>query len=258
MISPRVAGRPRRIPQATVSRLPLYLRALGEMSEGRIATVSSEAIATESGVNAAIVRKDLSHLGSYGTRGSGYDVDLLLGRIAAELGVNQDQPVVIVGLGNLGRALANYGGFSSRGFRVAALLDSDPAKVGEVIAGVRVRSLEDLPMVALAERPAIAVIATPAPAAQTVVDRLVSVGVSSILNFAPTLVQVPRGVSVRQVDLSTELQILSFYQRRRDQGLATPPEGQPATKSSTPPSSQPPPPSLPATPPPPPAARAAS
>lgn len=214
-----------------MSRLPLYLRALADLADARVTTVSSDALAAETGVKAANVRKDLSHLGSFGVRGAGYDVEVLLGRIAQELGVNQDRSVLIVGVGNLGRALANYGGFPSKGFRVVALLDADPAKVGEVVAGMPIRPLDDLAAVAEARCPAIAVIATPAPAAQDVADRLVAVGITSILNFAPTLVQVQRGVSLRQVDLSTELQILSFYQRRRDQGLSTPPEGLPALRS---------------------------
>lgn len=217
----------RRIPRATISRLPLYLRALGALGGSRVVTVSSEGLASETGVNAAQVRKDLSYLGSYGTRGAGYDVEVLAARIAQELGVNRDWGVLIVGVGNLGRALANYGGFSSRGFRMVALVDADPVRAGEVIAGLTVQPLEHLEKVAAGEHPAIAVIATPTSAAQGVADRLVAAGVTSILNFAPILLRVPHGVSLRQVDLSTELQILSYHQRRRVEGLVTPPKGQP-------------------------------
>src|SRR5437588_12611725 len=135
----------RRIPEATVARLPVYLRSLLEMGEAGTTTVSSERLAELAGVNAAKVRKDLSYLGSYGTRGVGYDVEYLLYQINRELGLTQDWPVAIVGLGNLGHALANYRGFLSRGFRVVALVDADPSKVGERIGDLAVRHIEDLP-----------------------------------------------------------------------------------------------------------------
>jgi redox-sensing transcriptional repressor len=205
----------RRIPEATVARLPVYLRCLVEVADAKTATVSSERLAEMAGVNAAKVRKDLSYLGSYGTRGVGYDVEYLLYQISRELGLTQDWPVVIVGLGNLGHALANYNGFSARGFRVVALVDADPAKVGQKIGELAVRHLDELPAIAEADRPAIGIIATPAQAAQDVADRLVTAGVSSILNFAPVVLNVPDGVSLRKVDLSIELQILSFYQQRQ-------------------------------------------
>src|SRR5258708_2875516 len=137
----------RRIPEATVARLPVYLRCLVEVADAKTATVSSERLAEMAGVNAAKVRKDLSYLGSYGTRGVGYDVEYLLYQISRELGLTQDWPVVIVGLGNLGHALANYRGFSARGFRIAALFHSDPAKVGERIGGLAVEPLRDLPRI---------------------------------------------------------------------------------------------------------------
>src|SRR5687768_7814578 len=173
----------RRIPEATVARLPVYLRSLVEMADAKTTTISSERLAELAGVNAAKVRKDLSYLGSYGTRGVGYDVEFLLYQISRELGLTQDWPVVIVGLGNLGHALANYRGFMARGFRIVALVDADPSKVGEPIGDLTVRHLDDLPEVAEQEHPAIGVIATPAPAAQSVADRLVAAGVSAILNF---------------------------------------------------------------------------
>jgi redox-sensing transcriptional repressor len=195
--------------------LPVYLRCLLEVADTKTATVSSERLADMAGVNAAKVRKDLSYLGSYGTRGVGYDVEFLLYQISRELGLTQDWPVVIVGLGNLGHALANYKGFSARGFRVVALVDADPSKVGERIGDLDVQHLDDLPAIAEAERPAIGVIATPAGAAQAVADQLVAAGVSAILNFAPTVLTVPPDVSIRKVDLSIELQILSFYQQRQ-------------------------------------------
>jgi redox-sensing transcriptional repressor len=187
------------------------------MAEQRIPTVSSERLAEMAGVNAAKVRKDFSYLGSYGTRGVGYDVEYLLFQISRELGLTQDWPVVIVGVGNLGAALANYRGFSARGFRIVALVDADPSKCGNDVGGLIVEPLPDLPRIVTERRVAIGIIATPASAAQEVAGLLVSAGVTSILNFAPTVIAVPPGVSLRKVDLSIELQILSFYQQRRDE-----------------------------------------
>jgi redox-sensing transcriptional repressor len=223
----------RRIPEATVARLPIYLRILYDLAADRVASVSSERLAELAGVNAAKVRKDLSYLGSYGTRGVGYEVDYLTYQMSRELGLTHDWPVVIVGAGNLGQALANYAGFDERGFPVAAVVDIDPAKVGTTIGRVSVRHIDDLPELVGAGH-AIGVIATPAGAAQDAADRLVGAGVTAILNFAPQILAVPRGVSVRKVDLAVELQILSFYQRRRSLGpisavVDDPPPGHPAS-----------------------------
>jgi redox-sensing transcriptional repressor len=209
------------IPDATVARLPVYLRALNALAEQDVSTVSSEELAAATGVNSAKLRKDLSHLGSYGTRGVGYDVEYLVYQVSRELGLTQDWPVLIVGAGNLGRALANYGGFASRGFRIAALLDCDPRVVGTVIAHHKVRSDAEIEQVIDHFQVSIGVIATPAAAAQNVCDRLVAAGVTSILNFAPVVLNVPSGVDVRKVDLSIELQILAFHAQRR----ALAPEG---------------------------------
>ncbi|MET1003473.1 MAG: redox-sensing transcriptional repressor Rex [Acidimicrobiia bacterium] len=205
----------RRIPEATVARLPLYYRALLETAERQVATISSERLAELAGVNAAKVRKDLSYLGSYGTRGVGYDVEYLLHEISRELGLTRDWPVMIVGVGNLGRALANYRGFGARGFQVMAVVDADPQLVGRSVADLAVESIDDLDTIVAERQIAIAILATPAAAAQEMADRLVAAGVRSILNFAPTVLTVPEGVSLRKVDLAIELQILSFYQLRR-------------------------------------------
>ena len=213
-------GPERGIPEATVARLPIYLRALITLADRGIATCSSEELATAAGVNSAKLRKDLSYLGSYGTRGVGYDVEYLRYQIAREIGVTQDWPVVIVGIGNLGHALANYSGFTSRGFRIVALLDSDPARVGEQVAGMAIRGTDDLEAVVAEHGVAIGVIATPAPAAQGVCDRLVGAGVTSILNFAPTVLSVADGVDVRKVDLSIELQILAYHVQRKAMSAA--------------------------------------
>ena len=198
-----------------MTRLPVYLRILYELANDHIPNVSSERLAELAGVNAAKVRKDLSYLGSYGTRGVGYDVEYLLYQMSRELGLTRDWPVIIVGAGNLGQALANYGGFGERGFPMEALVDIDPAKVGTKVSGTIVRHLDDLPDIVPAKGGTIGVIATPPAAAQEAADRLVRAGVTSILNFAPVVLTVPRGVSLRKVDLAVEMQILSFYQQRR-------------------------------------------
>ncbi|MFD7083273.1 redox-sensing transcriptional repressor Rex [Streptomyces sp. NPDC002181] len=211
----RPATRSRGIPEATVARLPLYLRALTALSERSVPTVSSEELAAAAGVNSAKLRKDFSYLGSYGTRGVGYDVEYLVYQISRELGLTQDWPVVIVGIGNLGAALANYGGFSARGFRVAALIDADPAMAGKPVAGMPVQHTDDLEKIISENGVSIGVIATPAGAAQQVSERLIAAGVTSILNFAPTVLSVPDGVDVRKVDLSIELQILAFHEQRK-------------------------------------------
>jgi redox-sensing transcriptional repressor len=204
----------RRIPEATVARLPIYLRALAEVSAAGVDTVSSERLAQLAGVNAAKVRKDLSHLGSYGTRGVGYDVAYLAFQMSRELGLNEDRPVVIMGAGKLGGALANYGGFTSRGFPVVALVDVDPTKVGTTVAGVPVCGVAELASVVGSGDRVIGVVATPAEVAQGVADQLVAAGVRSILNFAPVVLSVPDDVEVRKVDLAVELQILAFHQHQ--------------------------------------------
>ena len=205
----------RAVPEATVARLAVYLRVLSGLAEQGVVTVSSEELAAAAGVNSANLRKDLSHLGSYGTRGVGYDVAVLVERIENTLGLTRRLAVALVGVGNLGHALAGYGGFTTRGFHIAALLDADPNRIGEKIAGLVVRHVDELPEVVSELDIAIGVIATPAHAAQAVCDQLVDCGVTSILNFAPTVLVVPDGVDVRKVDLAIELQILSFHEQRK-------------------------------------------
>ncbi|MEU6700402.1 redox-sensing transcriptional repressor Rex [Pseudonocardia sp. NPDC046786] len=205
----------RPVPEATVSRLAVYLRVLGELREQGVETVSSEELAGASGVNSAKLRKDLSYLGSYGVRGVGYDVASLQGRLQGELGMDHRQSVALVGVGNLGHALAGYAGFAGRGFPVSALFDVEPDLVGIDINGIRVRHVREIPDVCAAHGVTIGMIATPGPAAQNVCDLLVGGGVQSILNFAPVLLQVPDDVEVRKVDLSVELQVLAFHVARR-------------------------------------------
>ena len=213
------------IPDATVSRLPMYHRSLLSLTARGVLLVSSEELAEASGVSSAKLRKDLSFLGSYGTRGVGYDVEFLLYQIARALGLTQVWPVVIVGIGNLGNALAGYPGFASRGFSVVGLFDTDPNRVGETVtvAGkeIVVTDISKLPQVGLSSGASIGVIATPETAAQEVCDLMVRNGITSILNFAPVLIEVPAGVDVRRVDLATELQILAFHEQRKSQSALT-------------------------------------
>lgn len=216
----RVDGRPvpqgcRAVPEATVARLATYLRVLGALGERTTSTVSSEELAVAAGVNSATLRKDLSFLGSYGIRGVGYDVVTLTEEIARTLGLTVHRSVALIGVGNLGQALAGYAGFVSRGFRIAALVDADAARIGTTVRGLVVRDIRDLAAIVTELRITIAVLATPAAAAQEVCDRVVEAGVTSILNFAPVVLSVPGHVDLRKVDLAAELQILSFHENRK-------------------------------------------
>lgn len=203
------------MPDATVARLATYLRVLGILAERSVTTVSSEELASVAGVNSAKLRKDLSFLGSYGIRGVGYDVTTLTEQIARTLGLTVHRSVALVGVGNLGEALAGYAGFASRGFRIAALVDADPRRIGQVIRGLEVRDIADVESIIVDNAITIAVLAVPASVAQDVCDKLVSAGVTSILNFAPVVLAVPAHVDLRKVDLAAELQILSFHETRK-------------------------------------------
>lgn len=201
----------REIPDATVNRLPVYLRVLNERAAMGQERISSEALAEQAGVSSAKLRKDLSALGSYGVRGVGYDIVTLADHVAGALGLEREWSVAIVGMGNLGRALATYGGIGVKGFDIKWLIDDDPRVVGTDVGGRLV-----VPFEALRPEPGegvIGIIATPATAAQQVADRLVVAGVRSILNFAPTVLTVPADVQVRGVDMAGELQILAFREQ---------------------------------------------
>ena len=203
-------------------RLPVYQRILDELVRNGVTTVSSEQLASLTRLNAAKVRKDLSFLGSLGTRGSGYETAYLVAQIEQALGVDQNWTVALVGIGNLGRALSRSRGFASRGFQVKALFDVDPEVVGEEVAGIRVRHMDEIATLRPAECPDIGVITTPGWAAQQVADLLVQAGVTSLLNFAPRVLTVPAEVHVRYVDLSIELQVLGFYRARNGGAAAEP------------------------------------
>jgi redox-sensing transcriptional repressor len=212
----------RRIPEAALGRLPVYLRILVDLAADAVTRVSSEQLAELAAVNAAKVRKDLSYLGTYGTRGVGYDVQFLTYQIQRELGLNQSWPIVIVGAGNLGQALANFSGISERGFHIVGVVDKDSSKIGSLVGGVRVTHADELSQIVQAKSVSIGIIATPAQHAQEAADSLVRAGVGSIMNFAPTVLNVPEGVNVRKVDLALELQILSYYEQCRNTSNVTP------------------------------------
>lgn len=209
----------RRIPEAALGRLPIYLRILVELGHENVAQASSEQLAELAGVNAAKVRKDLSYLGTYGTRGVGYEVQFLTVQIQRELGLNQAWPVVIVGAGNLGQAMANFTGIAERGFHIVGVVDKDESKIGTQVGGVSVTHVDSLTQLVQLHKVSIGIIATPAAHAQDAADALVRAGIGSIMNFAPTILSVPRDVHVRKVDLALELQILSYYEDCRNGNL---------------------------------------
>ncbi|MHB0976083.1 MAG: redox-sensing transcriptional repressor Rex [Candidatus Aquicultorales bacterium] len=206
-----------KLPQTTVARLPVYLRSLVYLAGRGVQIVSSEELAQLAGTNAAQLRKDLSYLGEFGTRGVGYDVDQLINEVSKWLGLLRDRTVVIVGMGRLGGALVGYHGFSEKGFKVIAVFDHDPGKIGQAVDGMSVRHVSELPAIVGAHGGVdIGIIATPASAAQAVADQLVRSGVRGILNFAPVTIEAADEVFVRQVDLSVELQILSYHLQKAE------------------------------------------
>lgn len=213
------AGRPARIPEPTIRRLPLYLRVLADLERGGGRTISSKELATLCRVSPAQIRKDLSHFGSLGRRGVGYDVNGLRSELERILGLDRPSALVIVGAGNLGSALGNYAGFAGRGFEIVALFDTDARKVGRTTrAGKPVLHMDRLADEVRRHDARIAIVAVPAEGAQPVVDRLVAAGVTAILNFAPTLPQAPEGVRIRHVDLRIELEGLAFLSIRNEPG----------------------------------------
>jgi redox-sensing transcriptional repressor len=211
----------RSVPEAAVGRLAIYLRVLTSMIEQGVTTMSSEELAGAAGVNSATLRKDLSYVGSYGTRGVGYDTARLVEHIERLLGLTRHHSVAVVGIGNLGHALANYAGF--QGFPITALFDLDEDLIGIPVGGLPVDHVDSIPAVCIERQVTIGAICTPPAAAQAVCDLLVAGGVRCILNFAPVVLQVPGDTELRRVDLAVELQILSFYQARRctGNGVAT-------------------------------------
>ncbi len=195
----------------TIERLSTYIKCLRAMKKDGILTASSADIAATTGVNAAQFRKDLSYFGEFGTPGRGYNVEQLQEHLSNIMGLREEHRVLLVGAGNLGSALAGYSGFKERGFEIVAVFDSDPAKIGTKIGDLEVIDVDILPKVNAELKADVGIVAVPASAAQAVVDRLVAGGVKAILNFAPATPQVRPGIVVRNVDLTSELEVLSYY-----------------------------------------------
>lgn len=204
------SGPVKHIAESTVKRLSLYLRFLEEFEAQGHATISSGELAASGGTTSAQVRKDLSFFGSFGKRGMGYAVKDLIAAIRGILGLGHPWNVVIVGAGKIGAALAQYRGFRERGFTVVGVYDADPGKVGTRLGSLTVKPDADLEKDVAKLQPGIAVLCVPPDAAQALVDRLAKAGVRAILNFAPVPLHAPEGVSVRDVNMATELEILAF------------------------------------------------
>jgi redox-sensing transcriptional repressor len=216
---------PANVPAASVARLPLYWRALRGLLTDGINTTSSRGLAELSGVSSVQLRKDLSYLGSFGRRGVGYNVRSLSDYLTQALGLVGEHRLAIVGMGNLGLALANYSGYASRGFEIAALFDAAATVVGMHVRGLVVEHVDNLEAAIAREQVTMALLATPAQSAQAITDRLVGAGVREILNFAPIALHVPDVVVVRSVDVGTELQILAFHAQARAAGGGRLPAG---------------------------------
>ncbi len=201
---------PRKIADSTVRRLAIYLRFLEEFGQQGEETVSSQSLAERAGTTSAQVRKDLSFFGSFGKRGLGYDVPGLTRHLREILGLGRRYDVLLIGAGRLAAALSRYSGFGARGFDIAAVVEQDPAKIGNKWGALTIRDVAELEQVIADTQVQIAILATPAEPAQALVDRLVAAGVTAILNFAPVQLHVPPGVDVKSVNLAVELETLSY------------------------------------------------
>jgi redox-sensing transcriptional repressor len=207
----RPSYRPPRIPEMTIRRLSVYTRCLLQLEEDGVKTVSSQELAERFGLNSAQVRKDLAYFGEFGVRGIGYYVAGLKAELQRILGLDREWPVALIGYGNLGSALFHYRGFARQGFRIVAIFDDDPAKALRQVDTVPIFASRDLAREVKARSIQIAILAVPAEAAQLVTDQAVAAGIKAVLNFAPARIRVPREVRLKNVDLSIELETLSFY-----------------------------------------------
>lgn len=208
---PRASLKIPKVPEMTIRRLSIYTRCLAQLEEDGVKTVSSQELAERFNLNSAQVRKDLAYFGEFGIRGIGYYVTNLRAELQRILGLDREWRVALIGYGNLGSALFHYRGFDQQGFRIMAIFDEDPAKVGRTVGDVPILPLRDLPREVRARALQLGIVAVPAEAAQPVIDRLVAAGIKAILNFAPTRLKVAKDVRLKNVDLSIELENLSFY-----------------------------------------------
>ena len=202
-----------RIPEPTIERLSAYLQCVRTLRAGEQQSAPSAEIARRTGIHAAQLRKDLSYFGEFGKPGLGYDLEALEAHLARIMGLDKERDVLLVGAGNLGRALSSYTGFGRRGFRIVAAFDVDAAKIGGALGACPVYDLAELKTVNARVKAEVGIVAVPTAAAQMAVDRLVAASVRAILNFAPVAVAVPEGITVRNVDLTSQMEILSYYLR---------------------------------------------
>jgi redox-sensing transcriptional repressor len=210
-MAPRPNARLPKIPEMTIRRLSVYTRCLLQLEEDGVKTVSSQELADRFNLNSAQVRKDLAYFGEFGVRGIGYYVSGLKAELQRILGLDREWPVALVGFGNLGSALFHYRGFARQGFRIAAIFDDDPSKIAHEVDSTPIFGARDLGREIKARGIQIAIVAVPIEAAQAVADQLVAAGIKAILNFAPARIKVARDVRLKNVDLSIELETLSFY-----------------------------------------------
>jgi len=202
---------PIEIPDVVIDRLPVYARALAALERNGREVVSSQELGTQLGVTPAQIRKDLSYFGRFGKQGRGYNVKRLLEELHQILGLDRKWAMVVVGVGQLGRAVLSYGGFAPQGFHITGAFDSDPRVVGEQIDGLTVKPVEEMRAVLAGNAPDIGIVATPAAAAQQVIDALVESGVKAILNYAPIAAHVPPHVRIKDIDPVLSLQSMTFY-----------------------------------------------
>ncbi|MCD4685904.1 MAG: redox-sensing transcriptional repressor Rex [Anaerolineae bacterium] len=204
-------GSLRNIPDIVIGRLPIYLRALNRMAQEDKEYTSSHELGERLGISSAQIRKDLSHFGEFGKQGTGYNVEFLQEQVRQILHVDQEWSVAVAGMGDLGHAIAHYRGFVPRGFRIACLFDADPAKIGEQMGEITIKSMDELPGEIMRLEVKVAMLAVPAEMAQQVANELVQAGVRAILNYAPITLAVPPEVHVQYIDPVAHLQHMTYY-----------------------------------------------
>jgi redox-sensing transcriptional repressor len=200
-----------KIPDIIIGRLPVYLRALQQLSEKGILTTSSQELGEIIGISAAQIRKDISQFGEFGKQGTGYSVPFLIERLRDILKVHRVWDVVIVGMGDMGHALARYNGFANRGFHITMIFDNDPKKIGQKVGDYEISDMASMAEKVKQNKIKIAMLTVPAASAQEAADQLVKAGVRAILNYAPISLNVPSGVRVQYIDPVTHLQRMTYY-----------------------------------------------
>ena len=199
------------VPDIVIGRLPIYLRALTLLSEAGQEYTSSQELGQKLGIGSAQIRKDLSHFGEFGKQGTGYEIKYLRDQISKILHVDRDWAVVLVGFGDLGQAIARYGGFANEGFHIQVIFDNDPTKIGQEVNGKVVQNISELSETITKQKIKVAIVAVPAPVAQEVADKLIECGVKAILSYAPITLSVPDTIRVQYVDPVVHLQKMTYY-----------------------------------------------